>query len=172
MKSTHIDSELSVVKEVIDDIIGAVEENYGTEHARNSVWPSCCGLNGDAYNDEDTKMSSFIFTQENVQIFDKSNKTSDLSRGCRASNDFSVLTTNLDGVGRSSESCLCRLYSSSFEIEENPPSYSAEVLQALKEGYEKAAKAGGKKLFFMGKVPFYGVYTVITFYSKLTTIYA
>ena len=154
LKSSHIDSELEVVKKVIDDIVFAVEDNYGKEHARNSVWPSCCGLNGEAYNDTDTMISSFIFAQENVQILDKNGEIGELSRGCSRSNDFSILTTNLDGVGRSSENCLCRLYSNSFEIEGNPPSYSAEVLQALKEGYKKAADAGGKKLFFMGKVPY------------------
>ena len=163
LKSSHIDSELEVVKEVIDKIVSAVEDNYGTPHARNSVWPSCCGLNGEAYNDTDTMMSSFIFAQENVQILSNPDGELDggeLYRGCSRSNDFSILTTNLDGVGRSSENCLCRLYSNSFEIEENPPSYSAEVLQALKEGYKRAADAGGKKLFFMGKVPY--ILTVVT----------
>ena len=148
LNSSHIDSELGVINDVIDDIVKAVEENYGTPHAKDSVWPSCCGLNGDEYKDD------FIFNQENVKIFDKNgNSNSDLSRGCRASNDFTNLKTDLDGVGFSSENCLCRLYSSSFEIEDEPPSYSEELLQALKDGYQKAAAAGGKKLFFMGKVP-------------------
>ena len=104
----------------------------------------------------DEKTNDFIFVEENVQIFNKDNKISDLSRSCRASTDFSNLKTNLDGVGFSSENCLCRLYSSSYEIEENPSSFSAELLEALKKGYEKTkTETGGKKLFFMGMVPRY-----------------
>ena len=68
--------------------------------------------------------------------------------------DFSNLQTDLDGVGFSNDKCLCRLYSESFEIETDVPSYSGEVLQALKDGYNDIIeKTSDKKLFFIGNVP-------------------